>query len=128
MSNLTTLRLGGPASVIDATTEDDLIEIAREAKSAERDLQVIAGGSNIVVADDGLPGLVLRVATQGIQETRGSDSKVRLDVAAGHDWDSFVISCVDQGYAGIEALSGIPGTVGATPIQNVGASRSPSQR
>ncbi len=82
---------------------------------------MLAGGSNVVVADEGLRGVVVRVATQGIKETRTSAGGVHLDVAAGHDWDRFVVWCVNRGYAGIEALSGIPGSVGATPIQNVGA-------
>ena len=92
----------------------------REAQKEDQQLWVLAGGSNVVVADEGLPGVVMRVATQRIEETRTSDG-VRLDVAAGHNWDSFVVWCVSRGYAGIEALSGIPGSVGATPIQNVGA-------
>ena len=81
----------------------------------------LAGGSNVVVADEGFAGTVVRVATRGIEHLQRSDGRVWLDVQAGEDWDALVALCVDNGAAGVEALSGIPGSVGATPIQNVGA-------
>jgi UDP-N-acetylmuramate dehydrogenase len=111
LAELTTLRVGGPAgSFVEAGSEDELIEAARDA-----DL-VMAGGSNVVVADAGVPGTVVRIATRGV-ELDG----LRLTVAAGEDWDALVERCVAEGLQGFECLSGIPGSVGATPIQNVGA-------
>jgi UDP-N-acetylmuramate dehydrogenase len=114
LANYTTLRLGGPAAAfVDATTDARLLEALI---SAERPLLLLAGGSNLVVADDGFPGTVIRVATRGIE--REGDT---LHVAAGEPWDALVAQAVAAELAGIEALSGIPGSVGATPIQNVGA-------
>jgi len=122
LSELTTLRLGGPpARLVDARTEDELVAIVREADAAGEPLLVLAGGSNVVVADEGFGGTVARVATRGIEQLQRSDGRVWLDVQAGEEWDPLVSVCVDGGLAGIEALSGIPGSVGATPIQNVGA-------
>ena len=82
---------------------------------------LLAGGSNVVVADAGFDGTVLQVATRGVEGIRMADGRIRLNVAAGENWDAFVAACVADGLAGIEALSGIPGSVGGTPIQNVGA-------
>jgi UDP-N-acetylmuramate dehydrogenase len=114
LANYTTLRLGGPAAAfVDATTDAQLLEALIDAK---RPILLLAGGSNLVVADDGFPGTVVRVATQGIE--REGDT---LHVAAGEPWDALVAHAVAAELAGVEALSGIPGSVGATPIQNVGA-------
>ncbi len=114
----TTLRLGGPArAFVTATSEDDLIARVRSADAAGEPLLVLGGGSNLVVADDGFPGTVVHVATTGIDRT----GPAGLTVAAGQDWDALVAACVDEGLAGLECLSGIPGRAGATPIQNVGA-------
>jgi len=111
LSELTTLHLGGPAgAVVEATTEAELVDAVREP------VLLLAGGSNVVVADDGVPGTVVRIATRGIEEDGTS-----LEVAAGESWDALVAHCVARGLAGIECLAGIPGSVGATPIQNVGA-------
>ena len=90
------------------------------ADGAGEPLLVLAGGSNVVVADDGFPGVVVHIATRGI-DRREEEGKVLLTVQAGEPWDPFVAHCVEHGLAGVEALSGIPGSVGATPIQNVGA-------
>ena len=115
LSELTTLRLGGPAGeLVEARTEEALVEVVREGGP---DLLVLAGGSNVVVADAGVPGRVVLVATRGIADLGDG----RLEVQAGEPWDPFVARCVAQGLAGVECLSGIPGSVGATPIQNVGA-------
>ena len=81
---------------------------------------LLAGGSNLVIADDGWPGTVVRVLTRGVEE-RERDGRVELTAAAGEDWEPFVARCVAEGLAGVESLSGIPGSIGATPIQNVGA-------
>jgi UDP-N-acetylmuramate dehydrogenase len=110
-SDYTTLRLGGPAGRFhEATTDDELIAALGD------DVLVLAGGSNLVVGDAGFPGTVVRIATRGVQ--REGDV---LHVAAGEPWDALVAHTVAEGLAGIECLSGIPGSVGATPIQNVGA-------
>jgi UDP-N-acetylmuramate dehydrogenase len=122
LSELTTLRLGGPArSLVAIDTDDALLEAVRAADAAGEPLLLLAGGSNLVVADAGFDGLVLRVATRGVEAIRIADGRIRLNVAAGESWDALVAACVADGLAGIEALSGIPGSVGATPIQNVGA-------
>jgi UDP-N-acetylmuramate dehydrogenase len=114
LSDSTTLRLGGPAAAfVAATTDTQLLEALT---AAERPILLLAGGSNLVVADEGFPGTVVQVATRGIE--RDGDA---LHVAAGEPWDALVAHTVGEGLAGIEALSGIPGSVGATPIQNVGA-------
>jgi UDP-N-acetylmuramate dehydrogenase len=111
LADYTTLRLGGPAGrLIEARTDDELIAATGE------DVLLLAGGSNLVVADAGFPGTVVRILTRGIER----DGDV-LHVAAGEPWDAFVAHTVAEGLAGIECLSGIPGSVGATPIQNVGA-------
>jgi UDP-N-acetylmuramate dehydrogenase len=113
LADYTTLRLGGPAGrLIEATTDAELIA----AVGDDRDAFVLAGGSNVVVGDAGIPGTVVLVRTRGV--AREGDV---LHVAAGEAWDALVARCVAGGLSGIECLSGIPGSVGATPIQNVGA-------
>jgi UDP-N-acetylmuramate dehydrogenase len=122
LSELTTLRLGGPARRLQrAGSEQELLDAVRAADAAGEPLLVLARGSNVVVADDGFDGAVVQVATRGIERVQLRDGRVLLDVAAGEDWDALVAACVADGLAGVEALSGIPGSVGATPIQNVGA-------
>jgi UDP-N-acetylmuramate dehydrogenase len=114
LSQLTTLRLGGPpARMVEARSEGELADLVR---SAYEPLLVLAGGSNVVVADSGFPGTVVRVLTRGVR--RDGD---RLEVQAGEPWDDLVADCVSRGLQGFECLSGIPGSTGATPIQNVGA-------
>src|SRR3954452_19806881 len=114
LAALTTLRLGGPArALVEARSEEELVAAVLEA---EPPLLVLAGGSNVVVADDGFPGTVVRIATRGVER----DGE-RLVVQAGEPWDPLVSLCVDDGLQGFECLSGIPGSTGATPIQNVGA-------
>jgi UDP-N-acetylmuramate dehydrogenase len=111
LARLTTLRLGGPAQrYLEATTEAEVVAAARDATL------ILAGGSNVVIADAGVAGTVVRVATRGVER-----DGTRLTVAAGEDWDALVERCVADGMQGFECLSGIPGSVGATPIQNVGA-------
>jgi UDP-N-acetylmuramate dehydrogenase len=112
LADLTTLRLGGPADrLVEARTEAELVEAVRAGAAL-----VLAGGSNVVIADEGVPGTVVLVRTRGIER----DGE-RLTVAAGEDWDPVVARCVADGLQGFECLSGIPGSAGATPIQNVGA-------
>ena len=123
----TTLRLGGPAArFVEATTEEQLVEVVTRADEAGEPLLVLGGGSNLVVADDGFPGTVVKVATRGVEADADPNDGpacggVTLTVAAGENWDDLVAQAVRSGWVGVEALSGIPGAVGATPIQNVGA-------
>lgn len=122
LAPLTTLRLGGPADrLVTVEDEDDLVDAVREADAAGERLLLLAGGSNLVIDDAGFPGLVVRVATRGIDRAPAEDGGVRLTVQAGEEWDAVVAAAVADGLAGIECLSGIPGSTGATPIQNVGA-------
>ena len=117
LAPLTTLRLGGPAAkVVEAHTDEELVEAVRACDSAGEPVLVLAGGSNVVIADEGFAGTVVRVMTHGVER-----DATALDVAAGEPWDDVVAAAVDGGLAGIECLSGIPGSTGATPIQNVGA-------
>jgi UDP-N-acetylmuramate dehydrogenase len=117
LASRTTLRLGGPADEVVIATVT--AEIPQMVRGAER-LFVLAGGSNVVVSDAGFPGTVLLLRNRGIALTRDGDG-VTVTVAAGEPWDAVVARTVAEGLAGIECLSGIPGTAGATPIQNVGA-------
>jgi len=120
LAGLTTLRLGGPAArLVVAETDDEVVETVRAADRRGEPLLVLGGGSNLVVADAGFDGTVLQVATRGVEVAARAEHA--LEIAAGVDWDHAVSLAVDEGYAGIEALSGIPGRVGAAPIQNVGA-------
>jgi UDP-N-acetylmuramate dehydrogenase len=118
LSDLTTLRLGGPARrIVEARDERAVIDAVAEADAAGEPLLVLAGGSNVVIADEGFPGTVVRMLTSGIEDRGGGVRHVQ----AGEPWDPFVERCVDDELAGVECLSGIPGSAGATPIQNVGA-------
>src|SRR5690242_15521437 len=122
LAELTTLRLGGPArQVVEATTEADLIDAVRVVDEAGDPLLLVAGGSNLVVSDDGFDGTVVRVLTRGVEVDADACSGAMVAVQAGEPWDPFVERAVAEGWVGVEALSGIPGSVGATPIQNVGA-------
>ncbi|MGI9155696.1 MAG: UDP-N-acetylmuramate dehydrogenase [Marmoricola sp.] len=122
LSDLTTLRLGGPADhLVTATTEAELVEAVSRADTDGTPLLVLGGGSNVVVADDGFRGTVVHVATRGLTEDTDACSGATVTVAAGEPWDDVVRAAVEHGWVGIEALSGIPGSTGATPIQNVGA-------
>ena len=117
LADLTTLRLGGPArTLVGATTAEEVVDLVRRADDAGEPLLVLAGGSNVVVADAGFSGTVVHLLTSGVE--RDGDT---LTVQAGEPWDPFVERTVREGLAGVECLSGIPGSVGATPIQNVGA-------
>ncbi|MBA2955712.1 UDP-N-acetylmuramate dehydrogenase [Nocardioides sp. MAH-18] len=121
----TTLRLGGPAERwVRATTEEQLIDALVEADTAGVPVLVLGGGSNLVVADAGFAGTVIEVATTGAEidaDDAPACGGANVTIAAGEGWDDLVALAVDRGWIGIEALSGIPGSIGATPIQNVGA-------
>ncbi len=124
LADHTTLRIGGAARTwLEPQTEADLIDAVRTADDAGQPLLVLGGGSNVVVADAGFDGTV--VHTGGLRGIRADDvaacSGAFISVAAGEPWDAFVATTIGSGQVGVEALSGIPGLVGATPIQNVGA-------
>jgi UDP-N-acetylmuramate dehydrogenase len=116
LAPLTTLRLGGPARrLVDAETADEVVEALSEPAL------VIGGGSNLVIADEGWPGTVVRISTRGRRVERRPDGSVLLTVEAGEEWDDVVAATVADGLGGLECLSGIPGRTGAVPVQNVGA-------
>ena len=118
---LTTMGVGGPARFfVEASTVEEVREAIGYAKSRNLPLFILGGGSNLVVSDAGWPGLVLKVSLLGINHRHGHGTAY-FDVGAGEDWDSFVAATVQHHCAGIECLSGIPGSVGGTPVQNVGA-------
>jgi UDP-N-acetylmuramate dehydrogenase len=121
LAPLTTLGVGGPARYFaEAETEKDIREALEFASDRGLAVFVLGGGSNLVVADSGFSGLVLRIRLRGIERVaEGADAIYQI--AAGEDWDAFVARAVKDNCAGIECLSGIPGAVGATPVQNVGA-------
>lgn len=134
LSDHTTLRLGGPArSWLRATTSEELVDAVRRCDEAGEPVLVLAGGSNLVVADDGFDGTVVEVATTGVAADHDGDRHGHQDgdhatcggvvvtAAAGESWEPLVEQAVEHGWMGLEALSGVPGSVGATPIQNVGA-------
>lgn len=121
-ADLTTLRVGGPArEVVEAATEADLVAAVRDADAAGTPALLVAGGSNLLVGDDPLDVPVVLVRTRGIAAEADTCGGAWVTVAAGEPWDDLVVRAVAEGWSGVEALSGIPGSVGATPIQNVGA-------
>ena len=123
LASLTTLELGGSArALVEAESDAEVVEALRWAAHEGLAVTVLGSGSNLVAADAGFPGLVLRVATQGIQIRTGhGEEAVTVVAAAGEPWDELVEMAVDERLTGVECLAGIPGSVGATPIQNVGA-------
>lgn len=123
LADLTTMRVGGPARrLVVAETIDELVDTIREVDDADEPLLVVGGGSNLVIADAGFAGTVVRVATSGVEvESADLCGGAMVRVAAGEVWDDVVRRAVDEGWSGVEALSGIPGSAGATPVQNVGA-------
>jgi UDP-N-acetylmuramate dehydrogenase len=121
LAPLTTLGVGGPARfLVSVKTEDQVMEALEFANAHACPVFILGGGSNILVSDRGFPGLVIRIETRGIHKLDEDNSEL-VAVAAGEEWDGFVQRCVDENLAGIECLSGIPGTVGAAPVQNIGA-------
>ena len=118
----TTLRVGGPAArLVTVTTEAELVETLTALDAAGEPVLVLGGGSNLLVGDDGFAGTVVRVDLRGISTEADACSGATMRVAAGEPWDDLVAHTVREGQVGLEALSGIPGSTGATPIQNVGA-------
>ena len=122
LAGMTTLRVGGPArAVVGASTRDELVHAVAKADAEGEPVLLVGGGSNLLVADAGFPGAVVRIGTRGVEVGQAEPGRVRVRVAAGEPWEGFVATAVDSGWSGVEALSGIPGSTGATPIQNVGA-------
>src|SRR5271166_2553859 len=121
LAPLTTLKVGGPARYfVEAATIAEVAEAVNLSRSRNLPLFVLGGGSNLVISDAGWPGLVLKVGIEGIEE-RDDHGKSLFEVGAGVEWDRFVARAVTRNCAGGECLSGIPGSVGGTPVQNVGA-------
>ena len=123
LAELTTLRTGAaPERMRDAETRDELVDALRDVWSRGEEWFVLGGGSNLFAGDEPFDGTVIRILTRGIERLESPHpGRARVRVQAGHDWDDLVAYTVEQGLAGIEAMSGIPGTVGAAPVQNVGA-------
>jgi UDP-N-acetylmuramate dehydrogenase len=121
LAPLTTLRVGGPAArLVELEREEDVLEVVQEADGRGESLFVLGEGSNVVVGDDGVDGVVARMAMRGIRVTAEAD-RVLVDAAAGEGWDALVERATAEGWQGVACISGVPGLVGATPIQNVGA-------
>jgi len=125
LAELTTMRVGGPAARLRVARDaGELARLALELWGEGDDWLLLGGGSNTVVSDAGFPGAVLLVRSEGIERVVDDalpENTIRLRVQAGHDWDAVVAACVERGWSGIEALSGIPGLAGAAPVQNIGA-------
>jgi UDP-N-acetylmuramate dehydrogenase len=123
LAPLTTLGVGGPARYfLEARSEEEIVEASAWAQNEGIPLFILGGGSNLVVSDQGFSGLVLHIALRGVEVIESTSAhQVLFRAAAGEDWDAFVQNAVEAKCAGIECLAGIPGTVGGTPVQNVGA-------
>jgi UDP-N-acetylmuramate dehydrogenase len=118
----TTLRVGGPADrLVEARAATEIVEVVRAADAAGEPLLLLGGGSNVVIADEGVPGVALLVRSAGHTVEPLPDGGALVTVEAGEDWDALVAATVGAGLGGLECLSGIPGSTGATPVQNVGA-------
>lgn len=121
-SELTTMRLGGPARFLaEATTVQELVDLYRNAKRLNQKVMMLGGGSNLIVKDEGFDGLVIKNQIKGFDVIDSDSDSKTIRIGAGENWDSIVARTVDMDLTGIEALSAIPGTAGAAPVQNVGA-------
>ena len=122
LSNFTTLKVGGPAQkIVHAHTEDELVEFVKAADKAGEQVLILGGGSNLLISDAGFAGTVIRVESKGNALDYDACSGGMIEVSAGEDWDKFVALTIERGFADLESLSGIPGTIGGAPIQNIGA-------
>ena len=120
LSKYTSLRVGGPASkIVQVSTEVQIIAAIEEA--GDTPILIMGGGTNVLIADKGFDGTVIRISNNSVQAEVDACSGATLTIGAGEDWDVFVQTTINSGFAGLETLSGIPGTVGAAPIQNIGA-------
>ena len=122
LSNFTTLKVGGPAQkIVHAHTEDELVEFVKAADKAGEQVLILGGGSNLLISDAGFAGTVIRVESKGNALDYDACGGGMIEVSAGEDWDKFVALTIEKGFADLESLSGIPGTIGGAPIQNIGA-------
>ncbi|MGC2238107.1 MAG: UDP-N-acetylmuramate dehydrogenase [Pyrinomonadaceae bacterium] len=132
LADKTTLKIGGKARFfVEAKSENDIVEAVQFAETNNLEIFILGGGSNVLIADEGFDGLVLKIALRGIStgahaflpalSAAARKSHILVTAQAGEDWDEFVAFCVENNLAGVECLSGIPGFVGGTPVQNVGA-------
>lgn len=124
LADLTTARVGGPArTLVEASTEQEIVEAVRAADAADEPLLIISGGSNLLIGDEGFDGTVVHIISTGftVNDDDATCGGVMVKVQAGQDWDELVKYTVLHAFSGLEALSGIPGSTGATPVQNVGA-------
>jgi UDP-N-acetylmuramate dehydrogenase len=122
LAHYTSLRVGGPAQkFVHATTEQELIDAVHTADKAGEPVLIIGGGSNVLIGDQGFNGTVIRVETKGNSYQFDACSGGMITVNSGENWDDFVQWIINKGFADLETLSGIPGTVGGAPIQNIGA-------
>ena len=120
LSKYTSLRVGGPASkIVQVSTEAQIIAAIEEA--GDTPILIMGGGTNVLIADKGFEGTVIRISNNSVQAEVDACSGATLTIGAGEDWDTFVQTTINSGFVGLETLSGIPGTVGAAPIQNIGA-------
>ena len=118
----TTFRVGGPARrFVEATTEQQLIDLVADCDARDEPVLVLGGGSNVLISDNGFDGTVVKVATRGVAVEQGACFGAEVQAAAGESWDDLVARACAEEWSGLETLSGIPGSVGATPVQNVGA-------
>jgi UDP-N-acetylmuramate dehydrogenase len=122
LAEFTTFKIGGQARFfIEAQSEDEIIEALNFAEENVLEIFILGGGSNVLIADEGFDGLVVKIALRGVSLTAKNSEKVFVTAGAGEDWDALVAFCVRENLQGFECLSGIPGLVGGTPVQNVGA-------
>jgi UDP-N-acetylmuramate dehydrogenase len=120
LSKYTSFRVGGPATkIVQVSTEAEIIAAIEDA--GDSPILIMGGGTNVLIADKGFDGTVIRISNNSVQSEVDACSGATLTIGAGEDWDTFVQTTIDRGFAGLETLSGIPGTVGAAPIQNIGA-------
>ncbi|MFP3464188.1 UDP-N-acetylmuramate dehydrogenase [Leifsonia sp. SIMBA_070] len=122
LAELTTIRVGGaPAAFVAADDREGLVQAVRDAIASGEEWFVLGGGSNLVASDEGFDGTVVHVRTRGVERLPSPVGRVRIRVQAGEPWDDLVALTVRNGWTGVEALSGIPGSTGAAPVQNIGA-------
>ena len=120
LSQFTSLRVGGPATkIVQVATEAEIISAIEAA--GDLPILIMGGGTNVLISDSGFAGTVIRISNNSVQSEVDACSGATLTIGAGEDWDAFVLTTIERGFAGLETLSGIPGTVGAAPIQNIGA-------
>ena len=120
LSKYTSFRVGGPATkIVQVSNEAEIIAAIEDA--GDSPILIMGGGTNVLIADKGFDGTVIRISNNSVQSEVDACSGATLTIGAGEDWDTFVQTTIDRGFAGLETLSGIPGTVGAAPIQNIGA-------